>query len=197
MGLAAIDHAGTKKAQLNLQVAPNYPSDLLVSSIKICVDAFHSYGIGKMHMRVKQKGFSDAIPRFLWTAPSRTGTTMTSACFSDNAISQMPSDDGALDYTGHWAMPTQSGTCTSGDCADVAICSAGPCQQRLSWLTDNGVGKGDDELQLIAYYKNGEPLDGYGALFDTVSVCLSKGLGAPIGSVLCGSANPNPNLRLG
>lgn len=27
-----------------------------------------------------------------------------------------------------------------------------------------------------------------GRLFDTVSVCLSKGLGAPIGSVLCGSA---------
>ena len=35
---------------------------------------------------------------------------------------------------------------------------------------------------------SGEPLDGYGALFDTVSVCLSKGLGAPVGSVLCGSA---------
>lgn len=28
----------------------------------------------------------------------------------------------------------------------------------------------------------------YGALFDTVSLCLSKGLGAPIGSVLVGSA---------
>jgi threonine aldolase len=27
-----------------------------------------------------------------------------------------------------------------------------------------------------------------GRLFDTVSVCLSKGLGAPVGSVLCGSA---------
>ena len=27
-----------------------------------------------------------------------------------------------------------------------------------------------------------------GKLFDTVSVCLSKGLGAPVGSVLCGSA---------
>ena len=28
----------------------------------------------------------------------------------------------------------------------------------------------------------------YAAPFDTVSVCLSKGLGAPVGSVLCGSA---------
>jgi threonine aldolase len=32
-----------------------------------------------------------------------------------------------------------------------------------------------------------EPRD-IGRLFDTVSVCLSKGLGAPVGSVLCGSA---------
>jgi threonine aldolase len=32
------------------------------------------------------------------------------------------------------------------------------------------------------------PLAEYGALADTVSVCLSKGLGAPVGSVLVGSA---------
>ena len=34
----------------------------------------------------------------------------------------------------------------------------------------------------------GVPLASYGALFDTMSVCLSKGLGAPVGSVLVGSA---------
>lgn len=34
----------------------------------------------------------------------------------------------------------------------------------------------------------GVELAAYGRLFDTVSVCLSKGLGAPIGSVLVGSA---------
>ena len=33
----------------------------------------------------------------------------------------------------------------------------------------------------------GVPLADYGTLFDTVNVCLSKGLGAPIGSVLVGS----------
>ena len=32
----------------------------------------------------------------------------------------------------------------------------------------------------------GTPLLDFGKLFDTVTVCLSKGLGAPIGSVLCG-----------
>jgi len=34
--------------------------------------------------------------------------------------------------------------------------------------------------------KNETPLQ-YGQLFDTISICLSKGLGAPIGSILLGS----------
>lgn len=33
----------------------------------------------------------------------------------------------------------------------------------------------------------GVPLSSYGALFDTMSVCLSKGLGAPVGSVILGT----------
>lgn len=39
------------------------------------------------------------------------------------------------------------------------------------------------------------PLDGYGRLFDTVSVCLSKGLGAPVGSVLVGPAEAITEAR--
>ena len=35
----------------------------------------------------------------------------------------------------------------------------------------------------------------YGALFDTISICLSKGLGAPIGSVLLGSAEEIKRAR--
>ena len=35
-----------------------------------------------------------------------------------------------------------------------------------------------------AHVASGVPLSSYGELFDTVSVCLSKGLGAPVGSVL-------------
>ena len=34
-----------------------------------------------------------------------------------------------------------------------------------------------------AHVATGVPLTTYGAIFDTISVCLSKGLGAPIGSV--------------
>ncbi len=36
----------------------------------------------------------------------------------------------------------------------------------------------------------------YGALFDTVSVCFRKGLGAPIGSVLVGSADAMARARV-
>jgi len=38
-----------------------------------------------------------------------------------------------------------------------------------------------------AHVATGIELSAYGQLFDTVSVCLSKGLGAPVGSVLAGS----------
>jgi threonine aldolase len=39
-----------------------------------------------------------------------------------------------------------------------------------------------------AHIADGVPLATYGRLFDTVSVCLSKGLGAPVGSLVVGSA---------
>ncbi|SDZ06783.1 L-threonine aldolase [Micromonospora pattaloongensis] len=39
------------------------------------------------------------------------------------------------------------------------------------------------------------PLAEYGALFDTLSVCLSKGLGAPVGSLVVGSAEKIERAR--
>jgi threonine aldolase len=42
----------------------------------------------------------------------------------------------------------------------------------------------------------GEPLADHGREFDTVSVCLSKGLGAPVGSVLVGSAELTARARV-
>src|SRR3954454_16577509 len=39
-----------------------------------------------------------------------------------------------------------------------------------------------------AAVKHGVPVHDIARWFDTVSVCLSKGLGAPVGSVLCGSS---------
>ena len=47
-----------------------------------------------------------------------------------------------------------------------------------------------------AHVATGVPLTAYGRLFDTVSVCLSKGLGAPVGSVLVGSAAAMAEARV-
>jgi threonine aldolase len=47
-----------------------------------------------------------------------------------------------------------------------------------------------------AHVATGVPLTAYGEQFDTVSVCLSKGLGAPVGSVLVGSARAMAQARI-
>ncbi len=43
---------------------------------------------------------------------------------------------------------------------------------------------------------DGVPLSSYGALFDTLSVCLSKGLGAPVGSLIIGSRDNMARARV-
>lgn len=54
---------------------------------------------------------------------------------------------------------------------------------------DAGVGLHLDGARLWnAHVATRVPLAEYGRLFDTVSVCFSKGLGAPVGSMLVGSA---------
>ncbi|MER7890943.1 GntG family PLP-dependent aldolase [Micromonospora sp. NPDC094482] len=47
-----------------------------------------------------------------------------------------------------------------------------------------------------AHVADGVPLIEYGRLFDTMSVCLSKGLGAPVGSLVVGSAEKIERARL-
>jgi threonine aldolase len=47
-----------------------------------------------------------------------------------------------------------------------------------------------------AHVASGVALADYGSQFDTVSVCLSKGLGAPVGSVLVGSAEQMAEARI-
>ena len=68
----------------------------------------------------------------------------------------------------------------------------------LSALTrDAGVAFHLDGARLWnAHVATGVPLADYGVLFDTVSVCFSKGLGAPVGSVLVGSADQMARARV-
>lgn len=56
--------------------------------------------------------------------------------------------------------------------------------------TQNGLSLHLDGARLFnaLVAKNQNPKD-YGQIFDTISICLSKGLGAPVGSVLIGNGN--------
>jgi threonine aldolase len=47
-----------------------------------------------------------------------------------------------------------------------------------------------------AHVADGVPLATYGSLFDSLSVCLSKGLGAPVGSLVVGSAERIAEARV-
>src|SRR6185312_14913171 len=47
-----------------------------------------------------------------------------------------------------------------------------------------------------AHVADGVPLRAYGEMFDTLSVCLSKGLGAPVGSLVIGSADRITRARV-
>lgn len=62
---------------------------------------------------------------------------------------------------------------------------------------EHGVGYHLDGARLWnAHVATGVDLASYGRLFDTVSVCFSKGLGAPVGSVLVASADRIARARV-
>jgi threonine aldolase len=62
-------------------------------------------------------------------------------------------------------------------------------QRLFDWSRGAGVNVHLDGARVFnAHVASGVPLSTYGQLADTASVCLSKGLGAPVGSVLVASA---------
>ena len=62
-------------------------------------------------------------------------------------------------------------------------------ERLFTWSRTAGVNVHLDGARVFnAHVASGVPLSTYGQLADTASVCLSKGLGAPIGSVLVSSA---------
>lgn len=61
----------------------------------------------------------------------------------------------------------------------------------------HGIGLHLDGARLWnAHVETGVPIAEYASLFDTVSLCFSKGLGAPVGSVLLGSAEQIAQARI-
>jgi threonine aldolase len=65
------------------------------------------------------------------------------------------------------------------------------------WATSAGVGVHLDGARIWnAHIATGTPLSAYGACADVMSVCLSKGLGAPVGSLMIGSAKAISEARV-
>jgi threonine aldolase len=65
------------------------------------------------------------------------------------------------------------------------------------WATSAGVGIHLDGARLWnAHVATGVPFAAYGACADVISVCLSKGLGAPVGSLMVGSADAIAEARI-
>jgi threonine aldolase len=118
---------------------------------------------------------------------------------------------------------SERGRFRSGDAASVMVTGVGPYQvctallvventhnfgggtvqsldeiRRAREITrEHGVAMHLDGARLFnASIASGVPARDYGREFDTVSVCLSKGLGAPVGSVLAGSADAMAESRI-
>jgi threonine aldolase len=66
-----------------------------------------------------------------------------------------------------------------------------------AWATSVGIGVHLDGARIWnAHVATGVPFASYGACADVVSVCLSKGLGAPVGSLVVGSAEAMAEARV-
>ena len=66
-----------------------------------------------------------------------------------------------------------------------------------SWATSVGIGVHLDAARIWnAHVATGVPFASYGACADVISVCLSKGLGAPVGSLVVGSREAIAEARI-
>ncbi|QWC85640.1 threonine aldolase family protein [Nocardioidaceae bacterium] len=81
--------------------------------------------------------------------------------------------------------------------AGGTVTPLGELQALRSWADEVGVGVHLDGARLWnAHVATGTPLAAYGACVDVAAVCLSKGLGAPIGSLVVGSAETVAEARV-
>jgi threonine aldolase len=81
--------------------------------------------------------------------------------------------------------------------AGGAVLPLGDLESLRSWATSVGVGVHLDGARIWnAHVATGVPVASYGACADVVSVCLSKGLGAPVGSLVVGSVDAIAEARI-
>ncbi|HET8658998.1 MAG TPA: GntG family PLP-dependent aldolase [Micromonosporaceae bacterium] len=91
---------------------------------------------------------------------------------------------------GYWAVPTRAiAVEQTHNRAGGAVLSLSTLERLRAVADAAGVALHCDGARIWhAHVADGVPLATYGRLFDTLSVCLSKGLGAPVGSLVIASA---------
>lgn len=81
--------------------------------------------------------------------------------------------------------------------AGGAVLPLADLESLRAWATSVGIGVHLDGARIWnAHVATGVPLAAYGACADVISVCLSKGLGAPVGSLVVGSAEAMGEARI-
>ncbi len=81
--------------------------------------------------------------------------------------------------------------------AGGAVLPLADLESLRAWATSVGIGVHLDGARLWnAHVATGVPFASYGACADVVSVCLSKGLGAPVGSLVVGSSEAVAEARI-
>jgi threonine aldolase len=91
---------------------------------------------------------------------------------------------------GFWAVPTRAiAVEQTHNRAGGAVLPLATLERLRAVADDAGVALHCDGARIWhAYVADGVGLATYGRLFDTISVCLSKGLGAPVGSLVISTA---------
>ena len=81
--------------------------------------------------------------------------------------------------------------------AGGTVLPIGDLQRLRAWADSTGCAVHVDGARIWnAHVATGVPLADYGSVADTMAVCLSKGLGAPIGSLMMGSAEQVAEARV-
>jgi threonine aldolase len=81
--------------------------------------------------------------------------------------------------------------------AGGTVLPIGDLQRLRAWADSTGCAVHVDGARIWnAHVATGVPLADYGSVADTIAVCLSKGLGAPIGSLMMGSAEQVTEARV-
>jgi len=110
-----------------------------------------------------------------------------------DAISEMYAPDMGMYFVRTTAVSVEN----THNFAGGAVLPLADLRALRAWADEVGIAVHLDGARIWnAHVATGTPLAEYGAIADTIAVCLSKGLGAPIGSLMLGTAEAVAQARV-